>query len=124
MNRKENRRTLDRVQIPEGSIYYKPDTQMYIFNRYVGPENLIDISKSGAGFVISHDLHKNDYVVVKVILPGEKNMTLHGHIKWVISDEKNGKNRVGMQFSPYGFDKKYNSYDKLKRLGKLNSKFQ
>jgi hypothetical protein len=124
MNRKDNRRTIDRINIPDGSIYYKPDTQMYIFNRYVGPESLIDISKSGAGFTISHDLNKNDYVMVKFIIPGEKNITLHGHIKWVSVEEEKGKHRVGMQFSPYGYDKKYNSYDKLKRLGKLNSKYQ
>jgi hypothetical protein len=124
MTSKKNRRNLDRIKIPDGSVYYKPDTQMYIFNRYIGPENLIDISKSGAGFKISHDLHKNDYVMLKVILPGEKNLTLQGHIKWVLNDNDDGKNRVGIQFSPYGYDRKYNSYDKLKQLGKLSVKYQ
>ena len=68
MNKKNNRRTLDRMHIPDSSVYYKPDTQMYIFNRYIGPEELIDISKSGAGFEISHDLSKNDYITLKIIM--------------------------------------------------------
>ena len=124
MNQESNRRTIDRVQIPHGSVYYKPEIHLNILNRYSGPEFLSDISKSGAGFIVSHALSKNDYIRVKFNIPGEKSIVLHGHVRWVSSEAIFGKNRIGMQFSPYGYKSKYNAIYKLERLGSLGEKYQ
>ncbi len=123
MSDNDDRRTIDRVPIPRGSVFYKPEAQMTILNRYSGPEVLVDISKGGAGFIVSHDLNKNDRIRVKFQLPGEETIILHGHVKWVSSEDILGKNRVGMQFSPFGDQGKYNAHHKLELLGQIGEKF-
>jgi c-di-GMP-binding flagellar brake protein YcgR len=121
----KDRREIERVEIPNGSVYYKPDAHLNLLNRYAGPEVLIDISKSGAGFIVSHDLNRNENIRVKLMIPGEKDITLQGYVKWITSAETSlGKNRVGIQFLPFGYHGKYNAIDKLKKLGSIEFKFQ
>jgi hypothetical protein len=59
------------------------------------------------------------------MIPGEKDIVLQGFVKWVSSAEISlGKNRIGMQFLPFGYQGKYNAIDKLKKLGIIEVKFQ
>ncbi len=125
MKPENDRREIDRFEIQNGSVYYKPDVNISLLNRYSGPEVLIDISKGGAGFIVSHELNKNDNIRVKIMIPGEKDIILQGYVKWISSAETSlGKNRVGMQFLPFGEEGKYNAYDKLKKLGTLSIRFE
>jgi hypothetical protein len=125
MNAERDRREIQRIEVPNGSVYYKPDLHLNVLNRYAGPEVLIDVSKGGAGFIVSHDLAKNENIRVKLMIPGEKDIVLQGFVKWITSAETSlGKNRVGIQFLPFGNQGKYNAIDKLKKLGSIEFKFQ
>jgi len=116
----EDKRKQTRLRIPESKIRYKHDLGFSLFNQYIGPGDLMDISKSGAGFVISRPVNLEDLIKVKIHIPGEKNLILRGQVKWVEPDTETGRHRVGMQFAPYGYRREYNSLNKLTRLKHLS----
>ena len=118
MNR-EDKRTQVRLKIPEGRVSYKNALGFDLFTTYTGPGELLDISKSGAGFIIGQPLELEDLIKVKIHIPGEKNLILRGQVRWVEADAESGRHRVGMQFAPYGYRRDYNSPNKLTRLGRL-----
>ena len=119
----EDKRTQIRMRIPDSKVKYKQLLGFTIFNQYLGPGELLDISKSGAGFVIRDPINLDIPVKVKIHIPGEKLLILIGQIKWIEQDAASGRHRVGMQFSPYGHRRDYNAPNKLSRLGKLSQNF-
>lgn len=116
----DDKRTQIRLQIPESRVKYKSEVGFTLFNQYLGPGQLLDISKSGAGFTLNHLLHEEEPIKVKISIPGEKSLILRGTVRWVDTDSGSGNHRIGMQFAPYGYRREYNSPAKLIRLGHLN----
>lgn len=123
MSNPVDRRTQVRFKIPESEIYYKLNGSFSFINRYVGPTNLIDISKSGAGFFGMPPINKNDVVRILIKLPEFEGLKLKGIVRWASEDGESGGLRIGVQFSPFGNSREYNSVKMLETLGKLSEKF-
>jgi hypothetical protein len=115
----DDKRTQVRLRIPNGRVRYKNALAFGLFHTYIGPGELLDISKSGAGFIIGQPLDLEELIKVKIHIPGEKSLILRGQVRWVEADTGSGRHRVGMQFAPYGYRRDYNSPNKLTRLGRL-----
>jgi len=123
MSNPVDRRTQVRFKIPESEIYYKLNGSFSFLNRYVGPMDLIDISKSGAGFFGMPPLNKNDVVRLQIKLPEFEGLKLKGIVRWTRDDPETGALRIGIQFSPFGTGREYNSLQMLETLGKLSEQF-
>jgi hypothetical protein len=122
MQNNHDRRTQPRIQIQNSSVLYKNPGILNLFYGYSGPGELVDISKSGAGFTVLKAMNKNEQIRVKIFIPGEKEFLLHGEVRWVMDNTHSGNNRIGMQFSPFGSRRHYNSPESLTRLGGLIEK--
>jgi hypothetical protein len=109
--------------IPGSEIYYKPKKALGFLYKYHGPQKLIDISKSGAGFIASLPISRIPDINVMVKVPGEDTIKLKGTVKWKSGGMEPGKIRMGMQFLPFGKSRIYNSPISLAKLSLLNNKF-
>jgi hypothetical protein len=67
---------------------------------------------------------KNDLIRVKIDITGEERLVLKGHIRWIGPVGWNGKCRVGLQFTPSGKTKYFNSPFALAKLQVLQEKYQ
>ena len=118
-----DRRTQDRIMIPGSEIYYKPKRTFGFLYKYHGPQKLIDISKSGAGFIASLPISRIPDLDVKVKVPGEDIIKLKGTVVWKSGVMEPGRIRMGMQFFPFGKSRIYNSPISLAKLSLLDHKF-
>lgn len=118
-----DRRTQERMMIPGSEIYYKPKKPFGFLYKYHGPQKLIDISKSGAGFIASLPISRIPNINVRVKVPGEDIIKLKGTVKWKSGGMEPGKIRMGIQFLPFGKSRIYNSPISLAKLSLLNHKF-
>ncbi len=116
----DDKRTQIRLRIQDGRLKYKHDLGFTMFSQYKESGDLLDISKSGAGFLITKPLNLQDLIKVKILIPGEQSLVLRGQVRWIGAEKVSGKQRVGMQFAPYGNRRDYNSPNKLARLSRLS----
>jgi len=116
----DDKRTQIRFRIPKGRLKYKHDIGFTAFSQYEETGDLLDISKSGAGFLSTKPLYLQDLIKIKILIPGEQNLVLRGQVKWVVANKVSGRQRVGMQFAPYGNRRDYNAPNKLARLSHLS----
>jgi len=117
-----DRRTQPRIIIQNSSVLYRNQGMLNLFYRYSGPSELVDISKSGAGFKVQKAVNTYEHIRVKIFIPGEKEYLLHGEVRWIMDTTPLGNNRIGIQFSPFGYRSHYNSPESLIRLGRLIEK--
>lgn len=123
MSEDKDRRTQIRFQIPDASLYIKHSDFISMISGYKGPQNVIDLSKSGAGLFYNKPVKKGEVVKIMLEFPDQQKLTLKGEIRWISEDSEDGMNRIGIQFFPFGYNRPYNSLDNLKRLNSLNEKY-
>ena len=116
------RRAQDRLELRESEVYFKQNGLMRTFNRYLGPKEMIDISKSGMGFVTTLPVSLSETVRVKVKIPGEPVLKLQGEVRWVKEADDENEKRIGVQFMPFGNGRRYNSPVSLVQLSLLSGK--
>jgi hypothetical protein len=63
-------------------------------------------------------------IEMKIIIPGEKNIKIKGKVVWISGSVSNKTLQVGMQFLPFGGDKKYNPLQSLTRLRQITNHLQ
>jgi len=118
-----DRRAQDRLEIDGGKVYYKMSFASDLFGRYQGPLDLIDISKSGSGFIAYPPIYNNDGIKIKVKFPGEKALNLKAKVMWTAENQDGKTIRIGVMFMPFGSRREYNPPGNLARLNKLNEKY-
>jgi len=124
MYQPSDRRTQLRIEIPEATTYTKNEKWLSIMSFYEGPGRLLDLSKGGAGFETVRQVEKDDLMRVKISIPGEESLVLKGKVRWTAPVEWNGKTRVGIQFTPYGRQKQFNSPFALASLQVLQERYE
>ena len=117
------RRAQDRLQLRESEVFFKQNGLLRTFNKYLGPREMIDISKSGMGFITTLSVMLHETVRVKVKIPGEPVLKLQGEVRWVADSDNVNEKRIGVQFMPFGNGRRYNSPVSLVRLSLLSGKY-
>ncbi len=120
MKQATDRQTQIRNNFPNTSLFIK-QTQSFIKKySYNGQNEIVNLSKSGAGIISNLPLKKDEIIKLKIKFPGEKDLILKDKIKWTNQINGNGTYRSGIQFHPFGHKRYYNSFENLKRLNNLN----
>ena len=119
MNQSTDRRTQPRINFHSTALSIKQTQSFRKFFSYNGQNEIVDLSKSGAGIISTIPLNKGETIKIKVKFPGEKDMILKGNIKWINPLNGNATFRAGIQFHPFGNKRYYNSIENLERLNKL-----
>ena len=120
MKQSTDRQTQIRNNIPNTSLLIK-QTQSFLNKfSYKGQNEIVNLSKSGAGIISTLRLKKGETIKLKIKIPGEKDLILKGKIKWTNQINGNGTYRSGIQFHPFGYKRYYNSVENLERLNNLN----
>jgi len=121
MNQLSDKRTQPRKFFSNTPVSIKRSTTFsFIITNYENNE-LVDLSKSGAGIITSRPLKKGETIKIKVKLPGEKKLDLKGIIRWINPLNGSKSFRIGMQFNPFGDKRNYNSLKNLERLNTLTA---
>jgi hypothetical protein len=118
MENSMEKRSMERISIPDAQVYYRSNQAMNYFTLPSGPMSLINISKSGACFEFRDQIPSGSPVKLKIVIQGGKKIIARGQVIWT---SKIGGNTpcAGVQFLPFGKSKKYNSLQTLSRLRKL-----
>jgi len=122
VNYKE-RRHLERFSIPGAKTLYKLYKKINLFNRYNGPTNLKDITKHGACIEIKEDVRPGNQLLMRIIVPGEQKISVRGQVVWTNKAREHSSGFAGIQFSPYGEGKPYNSFKTREALEKLTQQY-
>jgi hypothetical protein len=123
MSEKSERRSLNRIEIPSAEIFYKPKKRLNILTILIGPTDLINISKSGACFISKNPINKGSDVLLKIVLPIKDPIILKANTVWTSANHEPGQMLVGVQFTPFGEGKRYNSFETMKELEQLYSSY-
>jgi len=121
MEKKKERRHLERFEIPGAQIMYKQGKGFRLFDRYIGPLPLKDITKNGACIEINQPVDRGTLLDIEINIPGHKKVHVKGHVVWTSYPEE--PTHAGVQFMPYGEGKKYNSFDSRMQLEHLTQQY-
>jgi hypothetical protein len=124
MTERTDRRYLDRHHLPGAEMLYKSPEATRPFAKYYGPTSVINLSKGGVCFETNENLALGKQIEMKIIIPGEKNIKIKGKVVWISGSLSNKTLQVGMQFLPFGGDKKYNPLHSLTRLRQITNHLQ
>ena len=125
MQEDKDRRSFDRLAIPQASASLLGKKWFDVINKYLSflvpantSNNIIikDISKSGACLVCDHQHECGDPIHLVVSIPGEKNILVKGHVRWVEKQDDQIQYCIGTQFYAYGSGKKLNPLRSLEQL--------
>lgn len=84
---------------------------------------LKDITKHGACIEIKEDLPSGSRLLLEIIVPGEQRINVRGQVVWTNKAPKQNSGLAGIQFSPYGEGKPYNSFKTRELLEKLTQQY-
>ncbi|HEM48829.1 MAG TPA: PilZ domain-containing protein [Caldithrix sp.] len=113
------RRSIKRIQVPGAKVRLKKPAGLGVFNLLSKPSEIIDISKSGLSFQIDEECRYGDTICFRISFPDGRSFSLKGRIRWY-NDGSPENPRVGVQFSPFGSGKHYNSIKALEYLRNMD----
>jgi hypothetical protein len=125
MSDNKDRRSFHRLVIPQATAALMDKMWFDLVKNYLSfiiPVNssksiiIKDISKSGACLVCEHRHECGDPIHLVVSIPGEKNILLKGHVRWVKKQDNQVQYCIGTQFYAYGSSKNLNSLRSLEKL--------
>ena len=118
-----DRRRQQRIEIPEAKTYFRLEQLADPEDMYEGPEKLIDLSKGGISFETTKTVATDDILWVKLAIPDEESLILKGIVRWTGRIPRSRKIRIGLRFTLFGREEKYNSPAALERLENLQERF-
>jgi hypothetical protein len=125
MNETKDRRTFDRLIVPEIKAFMINDTWYYLMRCklfysiaifILGRNQIQNLSASGSCILSSNNFEPGKEIYLFLSSPGRKTIFIKGIVRWVSSDRENVMNYVGTQFLAYGNGKRYNSLKVLEQL--------
>ena len=119
----KERRHLERFSIPGAKTLYKIQKKINLFNRFNGPTELKDLTKHGACIEIREDLPPGSMLIMQIIIPGQVKFNVRGQIVWRSKSQVQSLGFAGIQFSPYGGRKPYNSFKTRETLEQLTQQY-
>jgi len=86
---------------------------------------VLDLSRGGVRFLTQKPLKFKSRVRLQLTVPGERApLDLNGRVRWsTFNTGKSYKYQVGVQFEPYGHEKRQNAPQTLTRIVALETKF-
>ena len=115
----KDKRSTDRILIPGATIVLRKRNRFGLFEKYSGPIDLSNFTKSGIAFKAEYKFSIGDAVSLDILIPGEKTLRLAGEIRWI--DDSNST--VGAQFKAFGSGRNYNPLTALEKLRLLQKKY-
>ena len=112
-------RTLDRHSIPDGKVYFRKLNGFSFLNRYRGPYNLMDLSKSSIRFEHNTKSLNDTNIELKIIVPGSHNFRIKGKVAGPLDTKNYNNDHIIVHFLPFGSRKVYNTYRSKKKLDAL-----
>ena len=125
MSENKDRRSFDRMVIPETTATLIEKKWFGYIKNYLSlivPANkaknitIKDISKSGACLLCKHRHECGDPIHLLISIPGEKNLLIKGHVRWITKQEDQLQYCIGTQFYAYGSGRNFNSMAALEQL--------
>ena len=112
---KNDRRALERIEIPDTNVICKKEEGFKLFNRYSNTSLLENISKGGICLKLKNGINIGDKLKLQMDILGKDYLEVKGHVRW-----KSGKegefNKIGIQFEPFGKGKSFNPISSLEKL--------
>jgi len=122
MAKEQDRRSLDRFEIPGTTVTCKKTEGFNIFNRYSNDSTMENLSKSGICLKLKNGIKVGDKLKLQVSFPDEYILDITGHVRW--KSPKHGEfNQIGIQFEPFGRGKKFNSLSSLDKLREIQQQY-
>jgi Tfp pilus assembly protein PilZ len=120
------RRLCQRFKIPGATISYRKE-KLLSSKTKIDEEfcPVLDLSRGGIRFLTQKPLKFKSKITLQLSIPGERiPLDLKGRVRWsTFNAGKSYKYQAGVQFSPYGLDKKQNVPQTLTKLVALELKF-
>lgn len=118
MSEKNERRALERFEIPGTNVICKKEEGFKIFNRYQNTSFMDNLSKSGICLKLENGINIGDKLKLELNIPGENSLEIKGHVRWKLKD-RGVYNKIGVQFEPFGKGKYLNSISCLDKLREI-----
>lgn len=125
MNETKDRRTFDRLIVPETTAFIV-NTNWYYLLRFklfhsimilIFRKNLIqNLSVSGSCILSKKKYIPGNAIHLIIHTPREKFIFIKGTVRWISSIPGNNMQSAGIQFLAFGDRKRYNSYKVLEQL--------
>lgn len=119
MEKKSDRRALDRRTVAGANVTYRKSNRMGLLERYSRPFPVRDLTKSGICFESDKSVRFGEKLRVEIHIPGEKEIKLEGEVRWFGNLGADHRVFVGAQFRPFGKGRRYNSMQSLEMLRKV-----
>lgn len=120
------RRLCQRFKIPGATVSYRKE-KLLSSKTKIDEEfcPVLDLSRGGVRFLTQKPLKFKSKVTLQLSIPGERiPLDLKGRVRWsTFNAGKSYKYQAGVQFSPYGLEKKQNFPQTLTKLVALEQKF-
>lgn len=121
MENSNERRYADRVNVPQGKIFYRKLEKFMQLSRYQGPVQLDDMTKSTVSIPVHLNYPRHTPVELKISAPGFPDICLKGKVMEYEEDNRSGMTKTIIQIMPFGYGKIYNSFKIKKKLDKFLS---
>jgi Tfp pilus assembly protein PilZ len=120
------RRLCQRFKIPGATVSYRKE-KLLLSKTKIDEEfcPVLDLSRGGVRFLTQKPLKFKSKVILQLSIPGERiPLDLKGRVRWsTFNAGKSYKYQAGVQFSPYGLEKKQNVPQTLTKIVVLEQKF-
>ena len=116
MTKNEERRTLQRIDMPGVVVRYKIPKGIRALKYYANAGEALNVSKSGIAFHIDESVSFGTPVQIKVSFPDGQHLDLKGNIRWQQPGNSDSKQMTGVQFYAFGRKGHYNPPQALEYL--------
>ena len=113
------RRRCERFNIPGAYVRHTKIWLLGSLKILSEPYPLLNLSKGGMNFISEEKLRIDEKMMVQLIVPREKPLSLRVQVRWKEQRNSNESNMLGVQFAPFGSRRGWNSdesFNVLKRL--------
>ena len=118
---KKNRRSLERIEIPETTVICKKEEGFKLFKRNANNSILENISKCGICLKLTNEINIGDKLKLQMKIEGKDNLEVKGRVRWkTILDGETYL--IGIQFEPFGKGKSLNPLSSLEKLRDIQQK--
>jgi len=117
------KRRCHRFEIPEAQVKYKKVWLGFSLRDFSDYRSLENISKGGLAFWCEEKLRLGTKILVQIHTPGEDVLELVGRVRWQGFPAGKLYTVVGVEFMPFGEGKKWNSFEALEALKRLEEQY-
>ena len=122
MAESQERRALERFEIPGTVVFCKKAEGFKLFNRYYKESTMENLSKSGICLKLKNGIKIGDKLRLQVNFPDQNSLDVKGRVRWK-SNKVGEYNRIGIQFEAFGRGKNFNPLSSLDKLREIQQQY-